>query len=146
MQANSILPLLWLAVLLHVLATWWAAVRRGRRARALDAQDSQLSLEDAPAVSIIVPAWNERGTIERNIGALQRIDYPCWEAVIVAGGDDDTFAAARDTAAGDDRIRVLRRGPEPKNAALNRVLWRRGMRSLCFWMPTIWSNRVGSAR
>jgi len=95
------------------------AVRRGWRARQNEDSQPPPRPEGLLPVSVIVPAWNEKGTIEQNIAALQQVNYPCWEAIIVAGGDDGTHAAATRAAAGDDRFRVLERGPEPKNAALN---------------------------
>lgn len=112
---------LWIAAGLHILITWFLAVRRGLRARRRNASQPSPPLPtDFPPVSIIVPAWNEKGTVERCIAALQKIDYPQWEAIIMAGGSDGTYQAALDAAAGDPRLRVLERGPEPKNEALNR--------------------------
>jgi glycosyltransferase involved in cell wall biosynthesis len=48
------------------------------------------------------------------------VDYPNWEAIIMAGGDDDTYAAACQAVGGDDRFHVLERSDEPKNSAINR--------------------------
>jgi cellulose synthase/poly-beta-1,6-N-acetylglucosamine synthase-like glycosyltransferase len=112
--------LLWIFVLAHIAITWVLAAWRGWRARKNDAPQSQPPIEDLPPVSVIVPAWNEKGTIEKNIAALRRVDYPCWEAIILAGGDDGTYTAASQALSGDDRFCLLERGPEPKNAALNR--------------------------
>ncbi len=58
--------------------------------------------------------------IECCIRSLQQIDYPHWEALILAGGTDGTFEAARQAAAGDSRFRILERGQELKNVALTR--------------------------
>lgn len=114
-----ILELLTALVLLHILLTWALAVRRGLAARRRNAAagpgDPPLH---QPPVSILVPAWNEHDTIRRCIRSLQQIDYPDWEAVILAGGPDGTYEAARQETAGDSRFRVLERGPDPKNAAL----------------------------
>jgi cellulose synthase/poly-beta-1,6-N-acetylglucosamine synthase-like glycosyltransferase len=128
----------------HVVITWIRAIRRGSQARRQMAQASwrfqqmpafrltdefqtgaltsvEKRGEDArPAVSILVPAWCESGTIEKCIGALQKLDYPTWEALILAGGPDGTYEAARRCADGDSRFRVIKRGAEPKNAAINR--------------------------
>lgn len=38
----------------------------------------------------------------------------------MAGGEDATYEAALDAISGDDHFKVLGRGPEPKNVALNR--------------------------
>lgn len=104
-------------VLVHIFFTWVLAVRRGLAARR---QDAAARPDDPgqPPVSILVPAWNESDTIQRCMGALQKIDYCEWEAVILAGGPDGTYDAALQGAAGDSRLRVLERGPDPKNTAL----------------------------
>jgi len=107
-------------VLAHIALTWVLAVQRGLKARREETHPQPPRAEDLPPVSVIVPAWKEKGTIEKNIAALRRVDYPCWEAIILAGGEDGTYAAAIQAAVGDNRFRILERGPEPKNAALNR--------------------------
>ena len=70
-------------------------------------------------MSVIVPAWREAGTIERCLRALEGVDYPAWDVVVVAGGADGTLEAARAAGAASDRVTVIRQGPEGKNAALN---------------------------
>jgi cellulose synthase/poly-beta-1,6-N-acetylglucosamine synthase-like glycosyltransferase len=67
-----------------------------------------------------VPAWNERGTLASCIHSLQKVEYPLWEAVIIAGGEDGTYEEALRVSAGDSRLNILSRGPEPKNVALSR--------------------------
>ena len=128
----------------HIVITWARAIQRGIQARRQMAQARwrfqqfpTFRLDDRfqtggpvlteagggpvrPAVSILVPAWCERGTIEKCIRALQGLDYPTWEVLILAGGSDGTYEAACQYAAGDPRFLVLERGPEPKNAAINR--------------------------
>ncbi|NLF12098.1 MAG: glycosyltransferase family 2 protein [Anaerolineaceae bacterium] len=111
---------LWILVLAHIALTWALAIRRGWRARRNEVNSPPPRREDLPPVSVLVPAWNEKGTIEKHIAALRQVEYPRWEAIILAGGDDGTHSAAMAAAMGDERLRVLERGPEPKNAALNR--------------------------
>jgi len=115
-----ILRVLWILGLAHIGLTWGLAMRRGWVARQNEVPPGQPPPEQLPPVSVLVPAWNEEGRIEGNIAALRRVDYPRWEAIILAGGDDGTYQAATEAAARSDRFRVLERGPEPKNAALNR--------------------------
>lgn len=117
---KKLLPLAAAAVLIHIVLTWIRAIQRGKQAR-LRIQNKPLATRQAdqhPGVSILVPAWREQGTIERCIMSLQQIDYPSWEVLILAGGDDGTLEAAQEATAGDDHFRVVRRGPEPKNVAL----------------------------
>jgi len=115
-----IFQLLWILVLVHIAFTWVQAVRAGRRAKNLKSGTLANPSGYLPPVSIVVPAWNECGTLERCIRALQKVDYPDFEIVIMAGGNDGTFAAALQAAAQDGRFRVFERGPEPKNSALTR--------------------------
>lgn len=104
-------------VVAHIVLTWVLAIRRGLAARRRDAAAGPDDPRQPP-VSILIPAWNERDTIQRCIKSLQQIDYADWEAVILAGGPDGTYESACQRAAGDSRFRVLERGPDPKNAAL----------------------------
>jgi cellulose synthase/poly-beta-1,6-N-acetylglucosamine synthase-like glycosyltransferase len=104
-------------VLAHIALTWLIAIWRGLRARRQE-DTSRPDDISQPPVSVLIPAWNERGTIELCIRSLQQIDYPSWEVLILAGGPDDTVRAATQAADGDRRFRVLPRGPEPKNVAL----------------------------
>jgi cellulose synthase/poly-beta-1,6-N-acetylglucosamine synthase-like glycosyltransferase len=122
-----------LLVVIHIALTWWQAVRVGRQRRA-DKQDrrhdntvisehqpgNKLPPVSAwPFASIIVPAWREGGTIERCIGSLLSLDYPDWEAIVVAGGPDRTYEAAIEAVGIDPRFQVLMQPPRGKNAALN---------------------------
>ena len=118
--AYKIIEILWVIVVAHIVLTWILAIRRGRKARLEEAKQPSLPVKDLPPVSVIVPAWNEKGTIEQNIAALRKVEYPQWEAIIMAGGTDGTFAAATQAIGGDERFHLLERGPEPKNAALYR--------------------------
>ncbi|MCX6024292.1 MAG: glycosyltransferase [Chloroflexi bacterium] len=106
------------AVGAHVALSWVRALRRGAQAR-------QTAAAGIPAysplpVSILVPAWNEHGTVEQCIRALQGLTYPHWEALILAGGADGTYQAVVAATAGDERFRVFERRPGPKNEALMR--------------------------
>ena len=119
-RGNVIFRLSSTLVLIHIVWTWLQAIRRGLNARRLETHEATLVAADLPPVSVIIPAWNERGTIERCVSALRSVEYPTWEVVILAGGSDGTFDVACRTTEGDDRFRVLERGDEPKNAALRR--------------------------
>jgi cellulose synthase/poly-beta-1,6-N-acetylglucosamine synthase-like glycosyltransferase len=72
-------------------------------------------------VSIIIPAWQERGTLIACLTALshEQYDASC-EIIVVAGGSDDTLEAARSYALCDKRIRVVpQRSGGGKNGAMN---------------------------
>lgn len=105
-----------LAAVVHVAFAWLLSLYRGWRARCPVPETAGEA--DRPPVSILVPAWQERGTAERCITSLRRLRYPRWEAVIIAGGSDGTYEATLRATAGDDRFRVLEQRPLGKNAAL----------------------------
>lgn len=72
-----------------------------------------------PRVSVLVPAWNERATIEAHIESFLRLRYPAKELILCAGGDDGTLGLARaheggpvtvlEQAAGEGKQRALQR-------------------------------------
>ena len=74
-----------------------------------------------PAVTLIVPAYDEQEVIERKIANARELDYPADRLEIVVASDgssDRTAELAR--AAGADRVLELPRGG--KVAALNRAV------------------------
>jgi cellulose synthase/poly-beta-1,6-N-acetylglucosamine synthase-like glycosyltransferase len=56
------------------------------------------------------------------VRSLHAVEYPNWEAIIVAGGPDGTYAAALGSCEGFERARALEQLPRGKNAALNQGL------------------------
>jgi chlorobactene glucosyltransferase len=66
--------------------------------------------EDAgPMVSVIIPARNESGTVDRLLSSLRRTTYAPVEFILVDDAStDDTAAIAERHAAVDPRIRVIR--------------------------------------
>jgi glycosyltransferase involved in cell wall biosynthesis len=81
-------------------------------------------MTDAPALSVVVPAYNEASCIERTIAAvraeLDRI-AASWEILVVDDGSaDSTAALAGAAAAGDQRIRVIQAVHAGKGAAVRR--------------------------
>jgi cellulose synthase/poly-beta-1,6-N-acetylglucosamine synthase-like glycosyltransferase len=113
-----ILQIAILIITAHVLLTWVLSIRRGIQARKRDASRSE-EFAALPPVSILVPAWREQDTIEWCVRSLQNIDYPDWEAIILAG-PESTLDVATQVVNEDRRFRVVERGPEPKNVALNK--------------------------
>jgi|GEM_PF-2213185 len=78
----------------------------------------------APAVSVIVPAHNGAGSLDRTLESLAEQTLPNWEAIAVDDGSTDATAEIlAGWAVADPRIRVLRhseaRGPAAaRNTAL----------------------------
>jgi cellulose synthase/poly-beta-1,6-N-acetylglucosamine synthase-like glycosyltransferase len=104
----------------HVLVVWLSAIRRGRAARTVRASEARP--DSWPLVSVIVPAWAERGTLQACIRSLESVVYPDWEVIVVAGGPDGTYEHAVALTQGLPRARVLKQEPRGKNAALNQGL------------------------
>ena len=107
----------------------------------------------SPALSIIIPAYNEAGRLPRNLAAVaaccEALDLPraaspdeegagAWEVlVMVEKSLDDTLGAVRAAAAGfpgirGDRQRGAQRG---KGYAVRQGMLRARGRSRCSWTP-----------
>jgi cellulose synthase/poly-beta-1,6-N-acetylglucosamine synthase-like glycosyltransferase len=71
-----------------------------------------------PAVSVLIPAYNEGKVIEKTLRSVLGSEYPGEIEVIVVddGSTDDTFARA--SAVGDARVRVVRQANSGKARAL----------------------------
>jgi len=79
-------------------------------------------MESWPTVSVLVPAYNEAGRIEKALDSILALDYPQLEAIVVDDGSkDDTFARVSRYAGrhGGKSIRVLRKENGGKWSALN---------------------------
>lgn len=112
------LGLLAFAAAAHVGMSWATARARGAAA-ARRPRVAPLQREHWPFVSVIMPAWRERGTLETSLRSLAGVDYPDWETIVVAGGDDGTFEAALEGVRALGRARVIPQEPLGKPAALN---------------------------
>src|ERR1041384_5829389 len=114
----------WLGLLagVHVIYVWIVAIFHGLlpKYRPLPRQAPASAVW--PFASVIVPAWQERGTLELCIRSLCNIDYPVWEVIIVAGGQDGTYESAVKSCKGIQHFHVLKQKPSGKNAALNQAL------------------------
>lgn len=80
---------------------------RGRNSRSLD--DFPVDVPgDAPLVSVIIPARNERRNIERCVRSALSAAYPALEVIVVDDhSTDGTGDIARAVAAEDSRLRVI---------------------------------------
>lgn len=92
-----------------------AALQRYRPRYARRAVDR----EWRPAISVLIPAFNEGRVIARTASSVLAQEYPNFEVVVIDDGStDDTAAAAR--AIADPRFRVVSQPNAGKAAALNR--------------------------
>lgn len=92
-----------------------ALYQYGRKRRAVFAPD------DAPSVTVVVPAYNEAKVIVQTITSLLACDQPPQFQIIVVddGSSDGTYTLARDTFAHDPRVQVYTKPNGGKPAALN---------------------------
>lgn len=76
-----------------------------------------------PSVSALVPAWNEVERIAACVESLLAIDWPRFEILVSAGGEDGTYEVAERYAG--ERVIVVRQPPGlGKQAALRDLLGR----------------------
>jgi len=100
----------------RVLLLFGFARRHVRTVRGGPAQDELL-----PAVSILVPAYNEAVGIERAVRSLAASDYPEFEIVVVDDGSSDGTGDLVDRL-DLERVSVVRQPNSGKPAALNRAI------------------------
>jgi chlorobactene glucosyltransferase len=87
---------------------------RLRRSRSLDAE-ADAPPQNPPMVSVIVPARNEAGNIERCIRSILSTTYPRLELLVIDDSStDDTADVARKAANGDPRARIVSNAPLPE--------------------------------
>jgi chlorobactene glucosyltransferase len=86
---------------------------RAKRSRSLD-DISAVAPSDAPFVSVVIPARNERRNIERCARSVLTSAYPSFEVIVVDDhSTDGTGEIARAIADGDARLRVVESDPLP---------------------------------
>ena len=86
---------------------------RARRSRSLEEEPASAP-DDAPFVSLVIPARNEAHNIGRCVESALRADYPALEVVVVDDhSTDETGAIVRAVAARDARVKVVTPDPLP---------------------------------
>jgi glycosyltransferase involved in cell wall biosynthesis len=78
---------------------------------------------DAPAVSVIIPAYNAGAYIGRTLQSVKQQTLRDLEVIVVDDGStDDTAEVVRAWAQGDGRIRLIRQARSGQAAARNRAI------------------------
>lgn len=111
-----VLTLLVVLVIRYLLLLWLGYLHH------VEARGHAGEIVDQPAVTIIVPVYNEEAVIQPALRSLLALDYPAFEVLVVDDGStDDTFALASSMAGtyGDVGIRVIRKRNAGKASALN---------------------------
>lgn len=85
----------------------------------IEQQNQSVIVDSWPAVSVLVPAYNEAGYIGRCIQALRDSDYPAEIEIFVIddGSTDDTYMEAKRHA--DDSVTIFSKENGGKHSALN---------------------------
>lgn len=103
--------------------------------RRLKELPQQQSMVHYPAVSVIIPAYNEEAVIEASLNSLLRLDYPSYEIIMVDDGSSDkTVELAREIERADQsgKLRIISQTNSGKASALNTGLMHaRGELVLC---------------
>ena len=108
---------IWLGVSRVVLFVGLALIQRAREKHRV------FPTGFTPSVSVIIAAYNEEKVIVPTVQALLAGDYSNLEVIVVDDGSKDrTYDVARETFAGDPRVRVLTKPNGGKASALNRGL------------------------
>ncbi|MHA1848992.1 MAG: glycosyltransferase [Promethearchaeota archaeon] len=103
-------------------------VRRYLRIRKLIKDDGdQINLElmvEYPKVSLIVPAWNEKGIIKSCLDSIDNLNYDekMMQVIVVAGGSDGTYDFCKELLDGYSKEKeyiLLKQKGLGKNNALN---------------------------
>ena len=77
---------------------------------------------DFPAITVVMPAYNEESVVADALGSLLRLDYPNYDVLVIDDGSSDrTAEVARDLARGELRVpvKVISQANGGKAAALN---------------------------
>lgn len=108
-------PFLFLAIFFEsfILVTFLSKPARSGRAR--------IPSTDTPVVAVIVPCWNEAGTVAATCESLLALDYPKnrLEIILVDDGSTDATPAAMAPFALHPQVRIVRKENGGKHTALN---------------------------
>jgi cellulose synthase/poly-beta-1,6-N-acetylglucosamine synthase-like glycosyltransferase/spore germination protein YaaH/peptidoglycan/xylan/chitin deacetylase (PgdA/CDA1 family) len=73
-----------------------------------------------PAVSVLIPAYNEEAVIVDTVSSVLASRYADLEVIVVDdGSEDDTFARVQEHFGADPRVRLIRQANQGKPVALN---------------------------
>lgn len=74
----------------------------------------------APAVSVLIPAYNEERTIAASLASVLASDYPRFEVIVIDDGSTDRTGVEVAGFVSDPRVKVLSQANGGKSSALNR--------------------------
>lgn len=113
-------PFLFIAIFFEsfILVTLLSKPARDARGR------SPANIVDAatlPSVAVIVPCWNEAGTVAATCNTLLALDYPKekLEIILVNDGSTDATSAVMNSFVSNPRVRIIHKENGGKHTALN---------------------------
>ena len=112
-------PFLFIALFLEAFLLVTFLSDPARRSRTLPAADRDV--DELPSVAIVVPCWNEEGTIGRTADSLLALDYPVHklQIILVDDGSTDGTPEAMAAFADNPRVRIVRKENGGKYTAIN---------------------------
>lgn len=112
---QGVAPLLWLLAVLGGLVI--GLIVAITRVRSVKLRQKPPKLATWPYVTVLLPAYNEEKVIARCLESILEQEYPHFEVVVIAGGEDRTFEIAQQYAG--EQVRVIRQPRRGKAYALN---------------------------
>lgn len=96
------------------------AMRERRRNKASKQEDFFFTKENAPLVSIIVPAYNEEVNAVSSVANLLKQTYPNFDIIFVNDGSTDaTYSKVMEAFSQNEKIKILTKPNAGKASALN---------------------------
>src|SRR5258708_3754174 len=85
--------------------------------------DHDKAPEPLPAVTVLIPAYNEEGVIVQTVTSVLASDYPAMHVIVVDDGSTDDTRMLLDSHFGDDpRVQLIHQANRGKAAALNNAI------------------------
>src|SRR5579883_3589519 len=100
-----------------------------------------------PHISIVIPTYNAPHDMQRELESLARVEYPCWDVLVVDQSDDNqTCEIVEKFMPSMPHLRYNICAPKERRGRAMWVSPRPRERSSAFWTTIAPSNPTGSCR